>query len=64
MWIIDFVNEKAVKEFEDLPNDIKARLSNKRILILATAIKKKNKLSKSIMKLAISRLKEFKNGNN
>lgn len=30
----------------------------------ATAIKKQNKLSKSIMKLAISRLKEFKNGNN
>lgn len=27
MWIIDFVNEDALKEFEALPNDIKARMS-------------------------------------
>ncbi|NDJ27696.1 type II toxin-antitoxin system RelE/ParE family toxin [Campylobacter sp. MIT 12-8780] len=109
MWIIEFVNEKAVEEFESLPNDVKARMTRiikmletrgntlgephtanlkdgffeirtkssegiarsiycyqigKRILILITVIKKKDKLPKSILEKAKSRLKEFENGNN
>ena len=109
MWVVEFVNENALKEFEVLPNDIKARMSHiikllevkgntlgephtaslgdgffeirakssegiarslycyqvgKRILILVTAIKKQNKLPKTIMQIAKNRLKEFENGNN
>ncbi|WP_299385339.1 type II toxin-antitoxin system RelE/ParE family toxin [Helicobacter sp. UBA3407] len=109
MWFIEFVNEKALQEFENLPNDIKARMAHiikllevygntlgkphtaslgegffeirakssegiarsvycyqigKKILILATAIKKQNKLPTSVMEIAKNRLKEFENGNN
>ncbi len=28
LWIIDFVNQKAIDEFNELPKDIKARMLN------------------------------------
>lgn len=103
-WTIDFVNQQALDEFNELPNGIKARMAHiiqmlkiygnslgkphtaylgdgffeirakskegvarsvycyqigKKILILATAVKKQNKLAKSVMEIAKSRLKEF-----
>lgn len=28
VWFIEFVNKKALQEFENLPNDIKARMAH------------------------------------
>ena len=54
MWVVEFVNENALKEFE-----IKAK-----VLILVTAIKKQNKLTQSYYANCKNRLKKFENGNN
>nr|WP_315519798.1 type II toxin-antitoxin system RelE/ParE family toxin [uncultured Campylobacter sp.] len=109
MWEIDFVNEKAMQEFDELPPKLHIRAVEivkllkefgnqvgephtaplqkpffeirvksaegvarsiycyqkcKKILILVTAVKKQNKLPKSIMEVAKNRLKEYENGNN
>ena len=108
IWIIEFVNQKAFDEFQDLPLKIKTRLSHiikmleiygnevgephtpslgegffeirakssegvarsiycyqkgRKILILATAIKKQDKLPNSVIQIAKQRLKEYQDAN-
>ena len=108
IWIIEFVNQKAFNEFQDLPLKIKTRLSHiikmleiygnevgephtaslgegffkikdksregvarsiycyqkgRKILILATAIKKQDKLPNSVIQIAKQRLKEYQDAN-
>lgn len=56
--------EIRAKSSEGVARSIYCYQTGKRILILVTAVKKQDKLPKSVMQIAKNRLKEFENGNN
>lgn len=56
--------EIRAKSSEGIARSIYCYQIDKKILILVTAVKKQNKLSKSVIEIAKSRLKEYENGNN
>lgn len=56
--------EIRAKSSEGVARSVYCYQIGKRILILATTIKKQNKLPKSVIEIAKNRLKEFENGDN
>ena len=60
----DDLFEIRAKSKEGIARSIYCYQTSKKILILATAIKKQNKLAKYFIELAKNRLKVFQNANN